>query len=118
MCEGGPLLGTRMEAGNRLGWDPSSHMQVVGSRVRRRKGTSPGCTPAICLQMPVNDWIERKYKQDSRIVLENHQARKGEKPERSTVQTLSLMQSVPTAVPKEENTDRAKQDEVSGWWIL
>lgn len=73
-------------------WDPSSHMEVVGSSVRRRKGTSPGCTPAICLQMPVNDWIERKCKQDSRIVLENHQAGKGEKPERSTVQTLSLMQ--------------------------
>lgn len=108
MCEGGPLHGTDMEAGNRLGWDPSSHMQVVESRVRRRKGTSPGCTPAICLQMPVNDWIERKYKQDSRIVLENHQAGKGEKPERSMVQTLSLMQSVPMAVPKEENTEPSR----------
>lgn len=107
---GCPLHGTGMEVGNKLGWNLSLHTEVLGSRVRHHEGNSLGCTPAICLRMPVNDWIEKKYKQDSRIVLENHQAGKGEKPEHSMVRTLPLMPSVPTAVPKEENTEPSRME--------
>lgn len=73
-------------------------------------GKGPGGTPTVCPQRPVNDWIERKCKQGSRIVLENHWAGKGEKPEHSKVQTLLLPMTVPLAAPHKENREPSRTE--------
>lgn len=73
-------------------------------------------TPAVCPQMPVNDWIKRKCKQDSKIILENHQAKilwngagKGEKSEHfDNVNHLAITDYC-QAVPLNKNTTSSKR---------
>lgn len=49
----------------------------------KQRGIGPGrwdsvlsdCMPVVYLRTFVNDWIKRKYKQESKLILENHQAK-------------------------------------------
>ena len=72
--------------------------------------------------MPVNDWIERKYRQDSKMILENHQAeiiwnraRNGEKKEHVIMQTLQLPQIVTMAGPLGKEDTDPRTEELGAW---
>lgn len=75
--------------------------------------------------MPVNDWIKRKGKQDSKIISENHQAQilwnragKGGKSERfDNVNHLAITDYC-QVVPLNKSTTEPKEDRVSGYTAL
>lgn len=77
------------------------------------------CTPVVCPQMPVNDWIKRTCKRDSKILLENHQAKilwnRGGKREKSehfnNVNHLAITDYC-QAVPLNQNTTKLKEDKI------
>lgn len=79
-------------------------------------------TPEVCPQMPVNDWIKRKYKRDSKIILENHQAKilwnragKGKKSEHfDNVNHLAITDYC-QAVPHHKNNTKLEEDKVGMW---
>lgn len=73
------------------------------------------CTPAICPQMPVNDWIQREGEPDSKILSENHQAKilwnragKGTKSEHFDNVTHLAITDYCQAVPQNKNITKPR----------